>query len=48
MMTERSEGPVFSRPPDDDADLDAWANDFVNAVLGAEEQVTGDGSPPEG
>ena len=46
-MTERSARPVFSRPPDDDAELDAWANDFVNAVLGAEDRVTGEGSPPE-
>jgi hypothetical protein len=46
-VTERTPRPVFSRPPDDDAELDTWANDFVNAVLGAEEQVTGDGSPLE-
>ena len=45
-MTERSARPVFSRPPEDDAELDAWANNFVNAVLGAEEQIIGEGPPP--
>ena len=46
-MTDRSATPVLSRPPDDEAALDAWANAFVNAVLGVEEQIIGEGTPPE-
>jgi hypothetical protein len=33
---------VFSRPPDDDAELDAWAERFASALLGAGEQVADD------
>jgi len=31
--TDRSARPVFSRPPNTEAELDAWAESFVNAVL---------------
>jgi hypothetical protein len=47
-VTEKPARPVFSHPPDDGAELDAWANDFVNAVLAEGEHVPDDGSPPEG
>lgn len=33
-MPDRPTKPVFSRPPDDEAGLDAWAESFVNALLG--------------
>ena len=46
-MTERPARKVFSRPPDDDAELDAWAESFANALLdrpsvGSERAALGD------
>jgi hypothetical protein len=38
---ERSERLVFSRSPDDDAELDAWADNFAVAILDSEEQQVG-------
>jgi hypothetical protein len=40
-MTERqSPKPVFSRPPEDGAELDAWAESFVDAILGPQPEGT--------
>jgi hypothetical protein len=36
-VTEKPAKPVFSRPPDDEAELDAWAESFVDCVLGKEQ-----------
>jgi len=33
-MTESPAKPVFSRPPDDEANLAAWADSFPRAILG--------------
>ena len=33
-MEESPQRPHLGRPPDDDAELDAWAESFANALLG--------------
>jgi len=44
-MTTKQTKPVFSRPPDDEAELDAWAESFVNAVLDADKSAGGEPTP---
>ncbi len=39
-MTERPSVPVLSRPPDDDAALDAWAENFAAMLLNSREVAT--------
>jgi hypothetical protein len=36
-MTEKPARPVFSRPPDDEAELDAWADDLAIVLLAPHE-----------
>jgi len=38
-MEERPPRPILGRPPNDDSELDAWADDFAAAILGVISQV---------
>ena len=44
-MTKKQTKPVFSRPPDDEAELDAWAESFARAILGIGESAVGEPTP---
>jgi len=45
-MTESPPKSVFSRPPDDEAELDAWADSFAAALLDVDDNDRA--SPPDG
>ena len=38
-MTERPARQVFGRPPDDDVELDAWAESFAHSLLGGSQPL---------
>ena len=47
-MARRSPKPVFSRPPDEEAELDAWVESFARAMLGIGESVVSGRTPQAG
>jgi hypothetical protein len=51
VATGAEEGPakpVFSRPPDDEAELDAWAESFADTLLGTARRSAGEAPPTPG